>query len=274
MIKIDFDNTYFNPKDVLECGQVFRFERFKEGYKAFSRDKACYVYRDKNKTVIESDYPDYFYEYFDLKRDYAAIIEKVKAFGVPSLTHACETGKGLRLLNQDEEETLFSFIISQNNNIPRIKGIISRICEGVGQKREFMGEEYFTFPTAAELAQKDAEYYRSLGAGYRDIFIAETAKRVAAEGLSRLENLNAAELKKQLLSYKGVGPKVADCVCLFGYGKAASFPVDTWIEKIYREDFSGTEKNREKINKYFTSLFGEYSGYVQQYLFYGKRENL
>ena len=274
MQKIDFDSEYFNPKDVLECGQVFRFERFKQGYKVFSRDKACYVYTEGNRTVIESEHPDYFYRYFDLDRDYKEIIERVKQFNIPSLDYACEAGKGLRLLNQDKEETLFSFIISQNNNIPRIKGIISRICAGVGRKCEFMGEEYYAFPTAAELAQKDAEYYHSLGAGYRDIFIAETAKRVAAEGLSHLENLSAQELKKGLLSYKGVGPKVADCVCLFAYGKATSFPVDTWIEKIYREDFSGTEKNRKKINAYFTSLFGEYSGYVQQYLFYGKRENL
>lgn len=274
MQKIDFDRQYFNPKDVLECGQVFRFERFMEGYKVFSRDKACYVYTEGNKTVIESEYPDYFYRYFDLDKDYKQIIAEIQKFNIAVLDHACKAGKGLRLLNQDKEETLFSFIISQNNNIPRIKGIISRICGGVGQKSEFMGEEYFTFPTAAELSKKDANYYRSLGAGYRDIFIAETAKRVAKEGLSHLENTAAPELKKQLLTYKGVGPKVADCVCLFGYGKAASFPVDTWVEKIYREDFNGTEKNREKINAYFTSLFGEYSGYVQQYLFYGKRENL
>ena len=274
MQKIDFDSLYFNPKDVLECGQVFRFEKYEKGYKVFSRDKACYVYSDGVKTVVESEDADYFHRYFDLDRDYAEIIKKVRAFDIRSLNHACEVGKGLRLLNQDKEEMLFSFIISQNNNIPRIKGIISRICEGVGQKCEFMGEKFYAFPTAAELSQKDAQYYHSLGAGYRDVFIAETAKRVAEEGLSHLENLSAQELKKALLSYKGVGPKVADCVCLFGYGKAASFPVDTWIEKIYREDFSGTEKNREKINAYFTSLFGEYSGYVQQYLFYGKRENL
>ena len=274
MQKIDFDGQYFNPKDVLECGQVFRFERFKQGYKVFSRDKACYVYTDAHKTVIESDYPDYFYNYFDLDRDYSAIIREIKKFNVAALDHACEAGKGLRLLNQDKEETLFSFIISQNNNIPRIKAIISRICAGVGQKFEFMGEEYFSFPTAAALARKDAGYYRSLGAGYRDVFIAETAKRIDCEGISHLENLSSQELKKALLTYKGVGPKVADCVCLFGYGMATSFPVDTWVEKIYHEDFSGTEKNRNKINAYFTSLFGEYSGYVQQYLFYGKRENL
>lgn len=274
MQKIDCDKTYFNPKDVLECGQVFRFERYKEGYKVFSRDKACYVYSSGAATVIESDFPEYFYGYFDLSRDYGEIIKRVKEFGIPALSHAAEAGKGLRLLKQDKEETIFSFIISQNNNIPRIKGIISRICGGLGQKREFDGSEYFSFPSARVLAEKDAQYYRSLGLGYRDEFIVDTAKRIAAEGLEGLEGLGAAELKKRLIGYKGIGPKVADCICLFGYGIAASFPVDTWVEKIYREDFGGQLKNREKINKFFTETFGEYSGYAQQYLFYGKRENL
>lgn len=274
MKKFDFDNEYFNPKDVLECGQVFRFEPYEKGYKAYSRDKACYVYTEGNKTVVESDYPDYFYNYFDLNRDYRAVTERIKEYGVPVLTHSVEACKGLRLLKQDKEETLFSFIISQNNNIPRIKGIISRICAGLGEKKEFMGMEYYSFPAASVLATKDPAYYKSLGLGYRDVFIYETAKRITEEGISHLDNLGGDQLKKALLGYKGVGPKVADCVCLFGYGQAASFPVDTWIEKIYREDFGGTEKNREKINKYFTELFGEYSGLVQQYLFYGKRAHL
>lgn len=274
MQKITYDKTYFNPKDVLECGQIFRFEPYKEGYKVFSTDKACYVYIYKNSTVIESDFPDYFYDFFDLGREYAQVIKKIRGFNVPVITRACEVAKGLRLLNQDPEEMLFSFIVSQNNNIPRIKGIISRIARTVGERREFMGEEYYAFPSAARLAEKDAAFYKNLGAGYRDAFIVQTAKRVAAEGIEGLKTLDAPTLKKALLTYRGVGPKVADCVSLFGFRRAASFPVDTWIEKIYREDFGGTLTNREKINAYFTSLFGEYSGFVQQYLFYCKRENL
>lgn len=273
-MKFDYDATYFNPKDVLECGQIFRFENFKDGYKVFTRDKACYVYSDGVKTIIECEDPDYFYNFFDLGREYASIIEKIKEFNVPVLTRCTEVCKGLRLLNQDPEEMIFSFIVSQNNNIPRIKGIISRICENLGERREFMGEVYHTFPTAAVLAKKPPEFYKSLGAGYRDVFLSETAKRITAEGIDRLKELEGADLKKELLTYKGIGPKVADCVSLFGFSKAASFPVDTWIEKIYHEDFGGDLKDRNKINSYFCSLFGEYSGYVQQYLFYGKRAHL
>jgi N-glycosylase/DNA lyase len=272
MVKFDYDGTFFNPADVLECGQVFRYFPYKKGYKVFSADKACYIYSEGCKTVVESDYPDYFYNYFDLNRDYSKIVEAAKSFNVPLLSDAAEKGKGIRILNQNSEEMIYSFIVSQNNNIPRIKGIISRICGGLGEKREFLGEEYYTFPESKKLAAKPAEYYKSLGAGYRDVFLAETSKRIAIEGIDRLYNMDANSLKKELLTYKGIGPKVADCICLFGFGKADSFPVDTWIEKIYKEDFGGTLTDRNKINAYFTGMFKELTGYVQQYLFYAKRQ--
>ena len=273
-MKFDFDATYFNPEHVLECGQIFRFYPFKEGYFVISADKACYVHSDGVKTVVESEDCDYFFKYFDLNRDYTEIVEKAKNYGVPLLSRSAEACKGLRLLNQNKEEMLYSFIISQNNNIPRIKGIISRICGGLAEKREFLGEEFNPFPSSALLASAGVEFFRTAGCGYRDNYLAETSARVAKEGLTHLENLNTSDLKKQLLTYKGVGGKVADCIALFGFGKRDSFPVDTWIEKIYREDFNGELTDRDKITGYFLNLFGEDAGYVQQYLFYGKRLNL
>ncbi len=274
MQTITFDSTYFNPKDVLECGQIFRFQPFKEGYTVYSRDKACYVRTDGKTTFIESDDPDYFYSFFDLGREYALIVEKMKEFNVPVLTRSAEASQGLRLLNQDPEEMIFSFIVSQNNNIPRIKKIISRMCAELGEKRSFMGEEYYAFPTAAAMAEKSADFYKAIGAGYRAAFLYETAVRIAAEGVEKLKNLPYAELRKVLLGYKGIGPKVADCIALFGFKKTECFPVDTWIEKLYKEDFNGTLTDRNEIGDYFCGMFGEYSGYVQQYLFYAKRENL
>lgn len=273
-MKFDYDAEYFSPKDVLECGQIFRFVPYKTGYKVFSADKACYVYVNKNKTVVESDYTDYFYNFFDLERKYAAIIEVAKSFNVPLLTKSCEQFKGLRLLNQDAEEIIFSFIISQNNNIPRIKKIIENICDNFGEEKEFLGEKYKTFPTAAKLAEVEPTKFKELGTGYRDVFLADTAKRINVEGIDGLKDLPTAELKKRLLTYNGIGPKVADCIVLFGFGKTDSFPVDTWVEKIYREDFGGTLTDRNKINGYFTEKFKDYSGYIQQYLFYAKRQNL
>ncbi len=273
-MKFDYNAEYFNPEHVLECGQTFRFSPYKNGYLVNSADKICYVYTDGDKTVVESDDNDYFYNYFDLDRDYKSIVERAKVHNIPLLTRSCELCKGLRLLNQNREEMLFSFIISQNNNIPRIKGIISRICAGLGEKREFLGEEYFTFPTAQKLTSAGKEFFKNAGCGYRDSYLAETSARVCAEGLAQLENLPTEELKRRLLTYKGVGGKVADCISLFGFSKRDSFPVDTWIEKVYREDFGGELTDRNKITQYFMSLFGEDAGYIQQYLFYGKRQNL
>ena len=273
-MKFDFDAKYFNPEHVLECGQVFRFYPFAQGYMLFTGEKACYLHSDGIKTVVECDDSDYFYDYFDLNRDYGEVVNRAKSHNIPLLSKSCELYKGLRLLNQNKEEMLYSFFISQNNNIPRIKGIISRICGGLGEKRDFLGEEYYTFPSSEKLASAGREFFKNAGCGYRDIFLDETSNRVKREGISHLDALTTPQLKAALLTYKGVGPKVADCVALFGFGKRDSFPVDTWIEKIYREDFSGALTDRNKICTYFTDLFGEDSGYIQQYLFYGKRQNL
>ena len=273
-MKIDCDATYFVPRDVLECGQIFRYEQYGNGYRVISADKDCYIYTDGVKTTVECGDADYFYNFFDLGRDYGEITERMRSFGVPVLDEACRKARGLRLLNQNREEMIYSFIISQNNNIPRIKGIISRICEGLGQKMPSPYGDFYAFPSSAALASEPAEYYKALGAGYRDVFLHDTAARIAAEGLKELENADYDGLRKKLLTYKGIGPKVADCICLFGFAKRDAFPVDTWIEKLYREDFGGTYTDRNAISAYFKGLFGEFSGYVQQYLFYAKRANL
>ena len=148
-------------------------------------------------------------------------------------------------------------LTNANGNGP---GLLQQMCDAAGV-------------TVDEDFDIDA-YYKALGAGYRDAFISLTAKRIAAEGIAKLEGLERDELKAALLTYRGIGPKVADCICLFGFGRRDAFPVDTWIEKLYHEDFKGTLTDRKKINAYFTSLFGQFSGYVQQYLFYAKRANL
>ena len=119
-------------------------------------------------------------------------------------------------------------------------------------------------------AEKGADFYAELGAGYRAAYIAETAKKIAVEGLP-FASFRGARLREALTGFKGVGPKVADCIALFGFADTAAFPVDTWIEKAYREDMGGTLKKREEISAYLSEKFGEYGGFMQQYLFYYKR---
>jgi N-glycosylase/DNA lyase len=274
MQHFDYDAEYFNPEHTLECGQVFRFTKIDGGYLVFSADKACRVTSDGIKTTVESEDADYFFNYFDLDRNYKEIVDCALSYSIPLLSKSATLCKGLRILNQNKEEMIYSFIISQNNNIPRIKGIIDRICASLGDKREFYNSTYYTFPTSEKLANADVSLFKQVGAGYRDEYLSATSKRICAEGIAHLEGLDSDALKKALLGYKGIGPKVADCISLFAFRKCDSFPVDTWVEKIYREDFGGELTNREKISKFFVEKFGNNSGYIQQYLFYGKRLNL
>lgn len=275
MTKIITEEEFFNVKDTLECGQIFRFKPFEKGYLVFSKDMACYAYNEDGKAVIECETENegYFRHFFDLSRDYSLIYSRAKKSRYDIVSRAAEAGKGIRILNQDKTETLFSFLTSQNNRIPRIKSIIEKTCSARGVKNSFLGEEYYSFPSPEELFDDDVGFYNGLGYGYRSDFIRSTAKRLIenAGELDEMAVLSTTELKASLMSFKGVGPKVADCVSLFAYHKTDAFPVDTWIEKLYREDFNGAEKNRNKINEFFVNSFGEDSGYIQQYVFYYKR---
>ncbi len=275
MTKIITEEEFFNVKDTLECGQIFRFKPFEKGYLVFSKDRACYACNENGKAIIEckTDDEEYFRNFFDLSRDYSSIYSRAKKSEYDIVSLAAEAGKGIRILNQDKTETLFSFLTSQNNRIPRIKSIIERTCAARGVKNSFSGEEYYSFPLPEELFDENVGFYNGLGYGYRSDFIRSTAKRLIenADELDKMTALSTKELKESLMSFKGVGPKVADCVSLFAYHKTDAFPVDTWIEKLYREDFNGAEKNRNKINEFFVNSFGEDSGYIQQYVFYYKR---
>lgn len=275
MKTIIYDEEFFNVKDTLECGQIFRFRPFEKGYLVFSAEKACYVYGDNGKTYIacEDDDESYFSRFFDLERDYSAIYARAAASGYDVVKAAAEVGRGIRILNQNKDETLFSFITSQNNRIPRIKSIIERTCLARGTKKTFSGVEYYSFPTAEKIYDDDIGFYYDLGYGYRAPFIRDAAARLktAVGELDGFDGLSTSDLKIALTSFNGIGPKVADCVSLFAYHRTDAFPVDTWIEKLYREDFGGQEKDRKKINEFFVGTFGEDSGYVQQYVFYYKR---
>ncbi len=276
MEKITFNKDYFNIKDTLECGQVFRFKPYKNGYLIFTLDKCAYAYNDGDSAVIECNASDrdYFTNYFDLSRDYSLIFNSALTSGVEILERASKSGKGIRILNQDLTETLFSFVVSQNNNIPRIKGIIEKLCEKLGQRKSAFGMDYFAFPTVENMANATLELYKGIGLGYRAEYILSLAKSIKSGlDINAFSSLATAQIKKELIKIYGVGPKVADCVTFFGYHRSDSFPVDTWIEKVYREDFKGKIKNRAQISEWFVEKFKENSGYFQQYLFHFKRTN-
>ena len=270
-----FSNDYFNIEDTLDCGQVFRFRKEGEGFLTFALDHCAYVVEKGDLVTVDGDDDSFWHAYFDLDADYASIVKSVISCQNPTVVKACSAHKGIRILRQSPYEALISFIISQNNNIPRIKSIIEKLCSSFGEKRTFKGVTYHAFPTVTALSFAAEETFASLGLGYRAAYLCGVSKSLAQGtlDLSALSALSTDKLREELLKIKGVGNKVADCALLFGFNKTDSFPVDTWIEKLYREDFKGTLTDRKKISEYFVSLFKENSGLVQQYLFHAKRKN-
>ncbi len=262
-----YDKSQFNPQHILECGQVFRFGKDENGnYYVFSKNNKAVIVEEKDHYKIISNNPQYFVNYFDLNTDYNLIKNKLKANKV--LSPMIDYGYGIRILNADSLEMIFSFIISQNNNIKRISQIIERLCS-IGDKTN---DNYFSFPTIEQLSNQPLEFFQTLGAGYRDKFLKETADQLKNQNIDDLKALSSDELYNYLLSLKGVGPKVASCIMLFGFGKKDKFPVDTWIEQVYYNHFSTEKRTRPAIQKYFEDEFKENSGLAQQYLFYYERE--
>ncbi len=175
-------------------------------------------------------------------------------------------------MKQEKFETIIDFIMSANNNIKRFKKTLEKIAECYGEKKFFMGEEYFVFPSCEVLKNADPIKLKEFGCGYRDKYILETSKMISEgfdiENISQLDTISA---NKQLQKLMGIGEKVADCILLFAYQKYDSFPVDTWIERVYHENYFGESKNRREIRKFFVDKFGEFAGIIQQYIFYYKR---
>ncbi len=273
MKKLEFDSEFFNAADTLLCGQVFRFTLGSNGYFLKSQDKACKIFTENDKTIIycKEEDEEYFRTYFDLDTDYGAIYNRAKNSGYEFLSHAADFGKGVRILCQNSEEMLFSFMISQNNNIPRIKSIIEKLCVYCGKKQDFYGESYYAFPSFEDIKKLSLKELKDIGLGYRADYVSGICSAIEGGLIDELKSLNAEKMRERLLKIKGIGEKVADCVCLFGFHKTDSFPADVWVERIYRENFNGEEKSRKKISSYFVSKFGMDSGFFQQYLFYYKR---
>lgn len=265
-----FDTKEFNPKHILECGQIFRYKKLNDtDYMVFSDDKLANIKKQENTYIIQTKNVDYFQHFFDLNTDYNAIKNQL-ANTNQTMKDATNFGEGIRLLNQQPFETIISFIISANNNIKRIQGIIERICQKCGTD---MGT-YFSFPSPQQLASQSVDDLRALGLGFRAEYVYQTTKSLLNYDLNTLYQKNTEQLLEFLCGLKGIGPKVADCIALFAFGKMDCFPVDTWIEKVYKTYFdSATEQvSRKQIRQKLTNIFGNLSGYAQQYLFYYKRE--
>ena len=266
---ICFKDYEFEPVATFECGQCFRWTDDGEGYVGIVGDKVC---RIRNDQLICPDCDnDFWREYFCLDFDYAGM-KDILIKSDKALKECIDFGKGIRILKQPLWETVVSFIISANNNIPRIRKIIDTLCSMYGDEVIFEGKSYYTFPDAKRLAGLTAEDLAPLKAGYRDKYILDAAAKFASGEIDpeKLDTLTLGEVEKTLLGIKGVGKKVADCIMLFSLGKYEVFPQDVWIKRIMLEVYGVSEN---QAGRFATEKFGEFAGFAQQYLFYYYREN-
>ena len=270
----------FNLKDIFECGQCFRWNEQEDGsYTGIWKENVVNVKKEGEDYIFTGicksrNLEEEIKEYFDFNRDYEKLKKELSQID-DYMKESIKYGKGIRILNQDLWETIISFIISANNNIPRIKGIIERLSERYGKKIEWRGKEYYTFPTPEELKNVTVEEYRKLGLGFRDIRLYETTKMIL-EGKVDLEELeenpNTIEVREKLLTLSGVGPKVADCILLFSTLKRFEvFPIDVWVRRVmndlYIKNEDETKVNKKQIEKIAQDKFGNLAGLAQQYLF-------
>ena len=291
----------FELKDIFECGQCFRWNEQEDGsYIGVIKNGVIQVKKEKkickemngakeiNKTKeiitftgkCDGNLQEIVEKYFDLKRDYEKIksqLENIDEY----LKTSIEYGKGIRILNQDLWETIISFIISANNNIPRIKGIIERISQKYGNEIEWNEKKYYTFPTPEQLKDVTVQEFRNLGLVFRDIRLYETTQMILNKevDLEKLrKNPNTQEVRNELLKLSGVGPKVADCILLFSDLKRFDvFPIDVWVRRVmndlYIKESDESKVSKAKIEKLAEEKFGDLKGLAQQYLFYWRREN-
>lgn len=273
----------FELKDILECGQCFRWNKeTEESYIGVVKNNVIRVKKVGSKiqfqSVGEDDLEPLVTYYFDFERDYEEIKKTLSSID-NNMKQSIEYGKGIRILNQDLWETIISFIISANNNIPRIKGIIERMAKAYGKEIIFEGNGYYTFPTVEELSKASVKDLRELGLGFRDIRVYETTKMIKEKviDLEELTRKEDKEVRDTLLTLPGVGPKVADCILLFSSLKRwKAFPIDVWVRRVMNELYiHNPEENKvrkEQIETLAQEKFGSLAGIAQQYLFYWKRE--
>lgn len=271
------DIKNFDPYQVFYCGQCFRWNREEDKFIGVAYGRVIEAEKKGNDLYLyntnKQDFLDIWADYFDLYRDYEEIKDNLKKDDV--LKKAVKYGEGIRILNQEPFEMLISFIISSNNRIPMIKKVIENICESFGKKISYKGKAYYTFPTLAELTAAEEEDFRSFKAGFRAKYIKNTIEilKNCQQDLDQIKKLSSCEALPHMLSFPGVGLKVADCIMLFSMKKTDSFPVDVWVKRAMNYFYNTGDISLKKIREYAQDKFGHLAGFAQQYLFFYMREN-
>ena len=278
----------FNIKQILECGQCFRWEKISDtNYIIVAYRRVIEVVQNGDDVIIYNtnlkDFEDIWREYFDLDRDYSKIKEELSKDEL--LSKSVNFGYGIRILNQEPFEILISFIVSARNSIPAIMKTIKKISERWGDELHYKGNTYYAFPTPEQVKEATLDEIKETGASFRSKYILDTIARVneALENpdneelkiydLDYIKSLDADECHLALQKFMGVGAKVADCIMLFSMAKHSAFPVDVWIKRAMIHFYLAPDVSLNKIRVFGRDKFGELSGLAQQYLFYYAREN-
>ncbi len=275
----------FNLKHIFECGQCFRWNKLEDNsYIGVIKDAVINVKEENEKFIFtgnttSGNLKSIIKYYFDLDTNYTEY-KKILSNIDNYLKESIKFGSGIRILRQDLWECIISFIISANNNIPRIKKIIERLSKEYGKEIEFNGSTYYFFPTPEELSKASVEDLRNLGLGFRDKRIYNTTKMIMENevNLEAIKNMDSTEkMRNELLKLDGVGPKVADCILLFALKRIDVFPIDVWVRRVmndlYIHNESEEKVNKKELQKLAEDKFGNLQGIAQQYLFYWKRED-
>lgn len=271
MLKI---KNNFDLKNTVTCGQIFRYYEIDDGYVIILKDRVISLKTNDDYIIIESNNDDNLEEvicdYFDLNRDYSKIEEKMLKKD-DKLKDAIMFSRGLKMIHQDPFETIISFVISQNNRVPSIAKSLNLIAEAYGKKVTFKDKEYYLFPNYSDLKNLKEENYRACKVGFRDKYLYEIVQNINNNNLdlNKIYTMSSRDSLDYLMSFKGIGNKVASCILLFAYQKFDVYPIDTWVKKFMIEDY-GIE-GEKNIKEFTSNTYKEYSGLAIQYMFNYKR---
>lgn len=275
MMKMLRIKNNFDLKSTITCGQIFRFIIENDGsYTVIIKDRVINLKEDNDYIIVESNKEDnleeIIYDFFDLNRDYDLIEKNILKLD-KKLEDALVFSRGLKMIHQDPFETIIAYIISQNNRVPSITKALNLISSNYGEKVIFKDKEYYLFPSIDKLKTLSTLDFRNCKVGFRDKYLYEIMRNIENNilDINSIYNMNSEDALKYLITFKGIGNKVASCILLFAYQKFDVYPIDTWVKKFMKEDYN--IEGEQNIKKFTYNTYKEYSGLAIQYMFNYKR---
>ena len=264
----------FDLDSTITCGQIFRYEYINGEYIVILNDRVISIKKDNNYIIVESsneeNLEEVIYDYFDLNRNYDEIIKKIIECD-NKIKDAALFSIGMRIIHQDSFECLISYVISQNNSVRNITNSLNLLSYKYGKKIIFRNKEYYLFPSINDFCKLTLDDYRKCKVGFRDKYLYEIIQNIKDNklDLSLIDKLSSNQALKYLMSFKGIGMKVASCILLFAYQKLDVYPIDTWVKKFMLDDYNIEGENN--IRSFTQKNYKEYSGLAIQYMFNYKR---